>query len=109
LTPERLLVCFRPPPFAKPGNETMLADGSAMSEPHCRPPEKLMVELAPPTTSVAVEDVQLLRLVAIPMSCPTKLPSQATLPCTSPPLKSKVLAAEEPPKRNTLKSDVELK
>jgi len=46
LTPERLLVCFRPPPFAKPGNETMLADGSAMSEPHCRPPEKLMVELA---------------------------------------------------------------
>jgi hypothetical protein len=33
-------------PLAKPGRETMVAELSVMSEPHCRPPEKLTEEPA---------------------------------------------------------------
>jgi hypothetical protein len=33
-------------PLAKPGRETMVAELSVMSEPHCTPPEKLTDELA---------------------------------------------------------------
>jgi hypothetical protein len=32
--------------LAKPGRETMVAEFSVMSEPHCRPPEKLTEEPA---------------------------------------------------------------